>query len=55
MTYWPSEQPSCSGCRAAERSRRDSNLKAIDGRLGLATMRTKGTIDQLHAKFMASG
>ena len=30
------------------------DLKAIDGRLGLATMRTKGTIDLLHARFMAS-
>ena len=32
----------------------DLDLKAIDMRLGPATMRTKGTIDQLHAKFMAS-
>jgi uncharacterized protein (DUF1697 family) len=30
------------------------DLGAIDELLGLATMRTKGTIDQLHAKFMAS-
>ncbi len=30
------------------------DLKAIEKLLGLATMRTKGTIDQLHAKFMAS-
>jgi uncharacterized protein (DUF1697 family) len=30
------------------------DLKAIERELGLATMRTKGTIDQLHAKFMAS-
>ena len=29
------------------------DLKAIDERLGLATMRTKGTIDQLHAKLMS--
>jgi uncharacterized protein (DUF1697 family) len=28
------------------------DLRAIDERLGLATMRTKGTVDQLHAKFM---
>lgn len=28
------------------------DMKAVDERLGLATMRTKGTIDQLHAKFM---
>ena len=32
----------------------DLDLKAIDKRLGPATMRTKGTIDQLHARFMAS-
>jgi uncharacterized protein (DUF1697 family) len=30
----------------------DLDLNAIDRRLGLATMRTKGTIDQLHAKHM---
>jgi len=28
------------------------DLKAIEKRLGLATMRTKGTVDQLHEKFM---
>ena len=32
----------------------DLDLKAIDTQLGPATMRTMGTIDQLHAKFMAS-
>lgn len=31
----------------------DLDLKAIEERLGLATMRTKGTIDQLHAKLMS--
>jgi uncharacterized protein (DUF1697 family) len=32
----------------------DLDLKAIDKRLGPATMRTKGTIDLLHARFIAS-
>jgi len=32
----------------------DLDLKAIDEQLGPATMRTKGTIDQLHARFMGS-
>jgi uncharacterized protein (DUF1697 family) len=32
----------------------DLDLKSIDKQLGPATMRTKGTIDQLHARFMVS-